>query len=359
MTDIFPEGSRPSFFFFFFFFRHLLINSLSILDSFLLLFRLLCSFLQALIYSPLFTIMRFVVVPLSTKNAFIFCQQRVAPPILVKSQALTNRIASSNSNNPDAATLPVRNTPRIDDRIVDKAQQIWGSWERSPARWKQAIVRWANVALEKIPYDEYSLKSIPSKSRVLKKIEDNNQSAHVSIKHLEKIQHNVDNIHPVEVLYPARVFSQQQSLDIMRRLAVVGEQQHWKYFLVSLGLSPLTLPLSLLPVFPNLPGIYLLYRAWSNYKAFEGAKHLRYLIEQDQLEFKDCASLNESYSSALEAVGAAAANEKAGSTDHEVVILNRENIKQVEASVEATSELSAELLRAVHQVQKRLDTAHN
>lgn len=299
--------------------------------------------------------MRFVVVPLSTKNAFIFCQQRVAPPILVKPQALGNHIATSNTDS-KAATLPARNTPRIDDRIFEKTQQIWNSWESSPARWKQLIVSWANFAMEKIPYDEYSLKSIPSKGRVLKRIEDNNQSSHVSIKHLEKIQHNVDSIHPVEVLYPARVLSQQQSLEIMRRLAVVGEKQHWKYFLTSLGLSPLTLPLSFLPVLPNLPGIYLLYRAWSNYKAFEGAKHLKYLIEQNQLEFKDYTSLNNCYSNAEDASEVKSGVDiQFGSTNHEVLILNQESVQQVEASLEATHELSKELIRALGQIQKRID----
>lgn len=44
-------------------------------------------------------------------------------------------------------------------------------------------------------------------------------------------------------------------------------------------LLPLTLPLAILPIMPNVPGFYLMYRAWCSYQALEGAKHRAYLTQ--------------------------------------------------------------------------------
>lgn len=261
-------------------------------------------------------------------------------------------------------------------------------------------MKWTNVALEKIPYDEYSLKSIPSKGSVLRKVQEleKTESSHVSISKLEQIKHNVKTVHPIEVLYPSNVLTMTQSREILDRLATTGVNSHWKYFLLSLGVSPFTLPLGLLPVVPNLPGIYLLYRAWCNWKAWEGAKHLAYLVKEDHLVFKASDALNEAYagspkylvvpssSSRAEKKTAAKAeisenslkingesekseeNESSSSSSsstsptstttttlQEVVILDSLRIEQVTKSIDATQDLSRELARAVHQVEKRME----
>lgn len=297
--------------------------------------------------------MRFVVVPLSTKSAFVFCQQQVSPPILLAAKSLT---AQSARDGP--SIIPARQSPRIDDRLVVRAQKFWTSWEQSPTKWKQTIVKWANIALERIPYDEYALKSIPSMSSVLRKIqkEEKEESfAHVSVRELEKIKHDVAAIHSIEVQYPSDILTKDQSLEIMSKLASNGVNMHLKYFWISLGCSPLTLPMALLPVLPNLPGFYLLYRAWSNWKAWEGAKHLNYLVKEDHLHFTPSKALNDAYKGTFKFIG----NSNASSVNEETVVLNPERIEQVATSVDATTELTAELTRAVHQIEKKLATEKN
>lgn len=299
--------------------------------------------------------MRFVVVPLSTKSAFVFCQtQHLVPQVLLAgtkaatATAVRSKFAASDSI---PTTIPARKTPRLDDRIADRARKLWTSWENSPSKFKQTIVRWANVALEKVPYDEYSLKSIPSKSAVLRKVKEmeKEKASHVSVAELEKMKDNVETIHRIQVQYPSNILTQSQSLEIVTRLATKGTATHWKYFLLSLGLAPLTLPIGLIPVLPNLPGFYLLYRAWCNWKAWEGAKHLSYLVKEDHLEFTPSEALNKAYD------GCPKFESISNETDaKETIILDSERIQQVTASVEATSDLPAELVRAVHQIEKKL-----
>lgn len=293
--------------------------------------------------------MRFVVVPLSTKSAFIFCQQTVLPPTLLAAKAAAHHEVPT--------AIPARSSPRLDDRFVLRAKKFWNSWEQSPSKWKQTIVSWANKALERIPYDEYSLKSIPSKSSVLRKVQkEEEEYSHVSVAELEKIKHDVAAIQSIEVQYPSDVLTKDQSLEIMSKLASNGVNMHLKYFWISLGLSPFTLPVALLPVLPNLPGFYLLYRAWSNWKAWEGAKHLSYLIKEDHLTFVANQALNKAYVGSPRFLSTIPdkSNLESAPANEEVVILDSQRIKEVATSVEATSELSAELARAVHQVEKKI-----
>lgn len=46
-----------------------------------------------------------------------------------------------------------------------------------------------------------------------------------------------------------------------------------------LVLSPLTWPFAIIPVIPNFPLFYVLWRAWSHYKAWRGATYLDQLLK--------------------------------------------------------------------------------
>lgn len=46
---------------------------------------------------------------------------------------------------------------------------------------------------------------------------------------------------------------------------------------------PLTIPFIVIPVIPNLPFFYLVWRAWSHWRAFQSSKYLSDLIQQGRL----------------------------------------------------------------------------
>jgi hypothetical protein len=148
--------------------------------------------------------MRFIVVPISIKQSLVFCQRTSKSPQL---------------------------KPRIDDRLAIRALQTWNNWSKSDKQWKKTIVNWANLAMERINYHEWSLKSIPRR--------DAHLPSSISI--------------PVE--YPNNVLSDQQVSDSLHKLAQNGLSHHRKYFWLSLIGAPLTLPVAAVPLVPNLPGI--------------------------------------------------------------------------------------------------------
>lgn len=315
--------------------------------------------------------MRFVVVPLSTKSSFVFCQHHITPT-LGKAAPTLSAATSQRAGGAvkpagpwTSVTIPARSKPRLDERAVHYVQSTWEKWEKSPTWWKVKTVALGNKVLERIPYDEYAVKRIPSKRAVLRKIHkemadvsdeqekkavvaSRKTTTHVSAKELDRIR-NLDEvtIYNINVLYPSSIMTEEQSLRILSQLASNGVATHWKNMWYALGLAPLTLPLSLLPVLPNFPGIYLLYRAWSNWKAWEGSKHLQYLVDDRHLNFEVSDALNTAYKGSPKYVGKSPVEE-------ERVILTPELIGNIMSGIEATYEFSAELTRAVHQVEKEI-----
>lgn len=274
--------------------------------------------------------MRLLIVPLTTKQAFVYCQHTAAP----------------------AAAAAIKVKPRLDDRLAERAVKLWTSWETSPTKWKQSIVRYTNILLEKIPYEEYSLKSIPSRRSILKQVQeleqkkrDQQTTSSGTLKEPCK--------HLIEVVYPPSAITQSRAHEVLKSLAHNGVQTHLKYMLISLGVAPLTLPFVLIPIVPNIPGFYLLYRAWCNWKAWEGAKHLQALVKEDSLVFKGSEEMSQAYQNIKLEAPAGSAKEGPVSNFSEQVLLNEELIEAVVATVEA-GELANELHRAVHQVHKRI-----
>lgn len=320
--------------------------------------------LQLAAHAIVIETMRFVVIPLSAKSSFVYCQHYITPAV-GKAAATASKTTIQKPSGPwTSVTIAARSKPRLDERAVHYVQNTWEKWEKSPTWWKQKTVGLGNRVLERIPYDEYSVKLIPSKRAVLRKIQkeiedDNNEKAglqttHVSAKELDSIkrgQLEEVTIYNINVQYPSSIMTEKQSLEILSRLANNGVAKHWKHMWYALGLAPLTLPLSFLPILPNFPGIYLLYRAWSNWRAWEGSKHLKYLVDSGHLNFEECSALNKVCKGFPKYVGKA-------SSEPERVLLTPELTEQLVKELEASHDLSAELTRAVHQTEKEISKAH-
>lgn len=109
----------------------------------------------------------------------------------------------------------------------------------------------------------------------------------------------------------------------------------------------MTLPMALIPVVPNVPGFYLLYRAWSNWKAYEGGKHLNYLLKNDQLTFKTQSTLDTYFEKLTETSNPSAP----AASEDDCMIIDEDHIDTIVSLVDAR-EMAPELHRAVRQVKK-------
>ncbi|CAI4313214.1 BDH_1b_G0007140.mRNA.1.CDS.1 [Saccharomyces cerevisiae] len=183
--------------------------------------------------------------------------------------------------------------------IVEKAAKLWRKLKKSPKSYNKKIVSMVQSLLNSTPWSENSLLTIPSESYILKRIKgekDKTQEIRLTLKDYTVKAEQVDT-QPLHVYYPPGISSPDECLRQMKKLYQEGLIYHKKWTLYCLLGLPLTIPLILIPLIPNVPGFYLSYRAYVNIKAYLGAKHLKSLLESSKqnLEFRELLGYTEVY----------------------------------------------------------------
>lgn len=146
--------------------------------------------------------MRLFLLPLTTRQALIYCQRVTPVPAA------------------DASYL---------DRITKKAAETWASWEAADRGWRKMVVKYGNQGLQRIPYQEWGLKSFPPSNPKLQ---------------AEQIAANIK----FDVVYPGNVMRKDDVPKVMSRLARERKQLHWNRFVGSMVAIPFTVPFALVPV---------------------------------------------------------------------------------------------------------------
>ncbi|EED21568.1 conserved hypothetical protein [Talaromyces stipitatus ATCC 10500] len=205
--------------------------------------------------------MRFFLVPISTKRAFIYCR----PPKTV-------------------------NTGYV-DRATNKAAEIWANWEKSEKGWKKQLVNYGHVILQRIPYEEWGLKSIPplNASREIQEAQQKQK---------------------MDVMYPKNAIKSEDVFGILRKLGTERQELHRRRMWWCIGIAPLTAPIAIIPLVPNIPFFYLVYRAWSHWRAWSGSKHLIHLLDLNLINPHAFPELENFYATRLSKNGVPAYQEK-------------------------------------------------
>lgn len=95
---------------------------------------------------------------------------------------------------------------------------------------------------------------------------------------------------------------------------------------------------------PNLPFFYLVYRAFSNWRAIAGGKHLQWLVENKLLTPTPCKVLDLVYAQSP-------ATKELDASAKEEILLTREQIHTCADALEVP-ELEIELERAIWQLEE-------
>jgi len=146
--------------------------------------------------------MRIFLLPLTTRQALVYCQR------------ITPKPASQRN---------------ILDKVNQKATDTWAKWERAEKGCQKQEVTDGNRALQRIPYQEWALKSFPPTN-------PNLQAEHITE---EK---------KFEVVYPGNIMQEEDVPKVLGRLARERKQLHYKRFMGSLIGLPFTIPFALVPM---------------------------------------------------------------------------------------------------------------
>ncbi|ORY63239.1 mitochondrial K+-H+ exchange-related-domain-containing protein [Pseudomassariella vexata] len=181
--------------------------------------------------------MRLYLLPISTRRTLLYCEK-------------FNQPTTSKKN--------------LTDKVTSRATKLWADWEKKENGWQKSVVRYGNSALRRIPYEEWGLKSVPPLS---KKRRDEESSG------LEK----------VKLVYPETAIPTTKAAAMLQTLATERQVLHKSRLLWCFVGMPISAPFALVPVIPNLPFFYLVYRAWSHWRAWAGGKHIQFLISNNLL----------------------------------------------------------------------------
>ncbi|KAI1437579.1 mitochondrial K+-H+ exchange-related-domain-containing protein [Xylaria sp. CBS 124048] len=176
--------------------------------------------------------MRLFLLPISTRRTLLYCQK--------------------------LQVLPTEHKPWT-DKFVLRAAKLWAEWQKADGGWKKAVVTYGDKAMGRIPYEEWGLKSVPTLSTRRRE---------------EEIMGKEKN----EIIFPESVIPATRAPQVLQTLATERESLHRSRLIWCFIGMPISAPLALVPMIPNLPFFYLVFRAWSHYRALAGGKHIQWLL---------------------------------------------------------------------------------
>jgi hypothetical protein len=247
--------------------------------------------------------MRLYLLPLSTRRTLIYAQ-RLGVTTTQGETGLLNKATAS-------------------------AARLWARWEAKEKGWQKKVVDYGNKAMRRIPYEEWGLKSIPPLS---------------SRRETEELQGK----EKVELVFPGRILPLPKVEGIARTLATEREKLHRKSMIWCIIGMPITAPFALVPVIPNLPFFYLVFRAWSHWRAIAGGKHIQWLSEHKLLQPSPSDTLDKLYGAkSSQASLPLIASEEEGAKEQ--MLLTEEQARAFSEKLQMPA-LALELERAIWQV---------
>jgi hypothetical protein len=218
------------------------------------------------------------------------------------------------------------------NKAVASAARLWARWEAKEKGWQRKVVDYGNSAMRRIPYEEWGLKSVPPLS-VRRKTEE--------LQGKEK----------VELLFPSKILPLLKAESIAKTLATEREALHRKSMIWCFVGMPITAPFALVPVIPNLPFFYLVFRAWSHWRAIAGGKHVQWLVTQKLLQPSPSDLLDGLYNKDGLALPPAS---EVGDTGKEKMLLTQAQVKGFATALNMPA-LTLELERAIWQVEQAIE----
>ncbi|EGY18853.1 hypothetical protein HYQ45_011273 [Verticillium longisporum] len=229
--------------------------------------------------------------------------------------------------------------PNLVDKLTVRAAKLWAGWEKKDSGWQRKVVDYGNMALKRIPYEEWGLKSVPSLTT-------------------RKKDKELEGKRKIELIYPQSVIPKDRVESILSSLATERDSLHRRRLIWCIIGMPISAPFALVPVIPNLPFFYLVYRAWSHWRALAGSNHLRFLVKNKLLDLSPSKKLDQVYTPLLPAApikpSKAANGDKVGESNEvagEKVILSQKDGKKI-VDVLDLPELEVEMERAIWQIER-------
>ncbi|PWN19715.1 hypothetical protein BCV69DRAFT_271634 [Microstroma glucosiphilum] len=255
--------------------------------------------------------MRLIAVPLarvrpSAHPVCTFLAQRSPrpqPPIPTPASATASSSPAGPSSSPSSPASSEASpssssaqTP-LTTRILTKASDFWLSLGRdgqdgkkvAVLDWKRRTYKTGEKLMDRIEYEEWALKAVdPTLGPSLNPVKKSEGEELKDLKPGETPSH----LATVPIHFPPSLVSPTHLLHTLRTLTASRTPHHRRSLILCVVGMPFTIPFMLIPVVPNLPFFYLVWRAWSHWRAFQSSQYLSTLLTQNRLLPKADTSLD-------------------------------------------------------------------
>ncbi|KAJ2819682.1 hypothetical protein IWW50_005369, partial [Coemansia erecta] len=154
---------------------------------------------------------------------------------------------------------PINAVPTRMTKWAAIASEKWGKWAVYPRdTWRGRIYSYGESLMDRIDFREYFLKEIPTKSEGAM-------------------------VRKVDIVVPA-LLSESEVIGELRLLAQKQIPYHSRWMKYSCYMLPVSSLFTVVPIIPNFPFFYNLFRVYSHYKAQHGARHLLHLLDEGSYE---------------------------------------------------------------------------
>lgn len=119
--------------------------------------------------------------------------------------------------------------PSLVQRAINKVPETWAKWQLAKSGWKKTVTKYGDRALQRIPYEEWALKSFPPLT----------ESVRAQLLTANK---------KIDVIYPDNVIDGGDVSKILMRVATERKQLHLRRFWGSLMGIPFTIPFGIIPM---------------------------------------------------------------------------------------------------------------
>ncbi|KAL6933213.1 uncharacterized protein HGUI_00834 [Hanseniaspora guilliermondii] len=189
----------------------------------------------------------------------------------------------------------------MEKKVAGKASSFWNGLKASDKAIAKFTVKNIEKLLDRVPWSEQSYASIPfeqfmikrrSESEMAKKIFP--EKEHISFVEYMQMTRNspslIESIKQNSIIRPIKIYSPripgvyESDHEVSKRIYDLAEK-NTKYFKKEMFKCmlalPLTFPLAIIPLVPNVPGFYLCYRLYWNLKAHAGCNHIMQMYHKN------------------------------------------------------------------------------
>ncbi|KAI0269811.1 mitochondrial K+-H+ exchange-related-domain-containing protein [Gloeopeniophorella convolvens] len=236
------------------------------------------------------------------------------------------------------------------DWATGKASGIWAQFGKSPeSSWKFKVFSYGEKLVDRVDFEELALKGVdpsmgPNISHPRSPSEEQKKSALIPL------------VHPK--------FAGSSPLTHLNTILARRTPRHRKGFYMWMLLAPLTAPFMVIPVIPNLPFFFCVWRSWSHYRAYKASDYLQSLLQRGAILPQSDANLDSVYvthapsdtlqeATKPEAEVEAQAEAQAEEAERKV-LLNRDAVPRILEIFALPEAAAADIYRAIEQATTRL-----